>query len=156
MDPQIVFLIVTLGVILVLFSLLRRRAGPKKYPEIVQYLLWDIKLNQALVANFQTRTKVRYFEQNGWLLNKTKIGFLSETVKDMLKEIFTLVAEYNAVIRASKKNKDANYLSLDLNHFQELLTKCRKELEDWMVKTTGSVEYQPKAPGISSFFLGDN
>lgn len=156
MDSGLVFLVISLGVILLLFSLLRRRAGPKKYPEIVQYLLWDIKLNQALIANFQTRPKVRYFEENGWLLNKYKIGFLSETVKDMLKEVFTLVAEYNAVIRASKKNKDANYRSLDLNHFQELLTKCRKELEDWMVKTTGSVEYQPKAPGISSFFLGDN
>jgi len=156
MDPQMIFLLVTLGVILLLFSLLRRRGGPKKYPEVVQYLLWDIKLNQALVSTFKTREKVRYFEQNGWLLNKTKIGFLSETVKDMLKEVFTLVAEYNTVIRTSKKNKDANYRNLDLNHFQELLEKCRKELEDWMVKTTGSTEYQQKAPGISSFFLGDN
>jgi len=156
MNSQVVILLISGAVVLLLFSLLRRRGGPKKYPEVVQYLLWDIKLNQALVNSFATRDKVRYFEQNGWLLNKTKIGFLSESVKDDLNETFTLVAQFNQIIRESKKKKDYAYRSIDLTHFKELLAKCREALEDWMVKNTGSKEYQPKQPGFSSFFLGDN
>ena len=156
MDPALIFLIVVLGVILLLFSLLRRRGGPKKYPEIVQSVLWDIKLNQALALSFGVSEKIRYFEQNGWMLNKDKIGFLNESLKDKLQETFRLVNEFNGIIRASKKNKDANYRTIDLLHFRELLEQCRQELEDWMVKTTGSKEYLPKAPGLSTFFLGDN
>jgi hypothetical protein len=118
MDSNLVFLIVSGLVILFIFSLLRRRGGPKKYPEVVQYILWDIKLNQVLADSFQTREKVKYFEQNGWLLNKMKIGFLSETIKDLLKETFTLTAEYNQIIRTSKKNKDAEYRKIDLAHYK--------------------------------------
>jgi hypothetical protein len=156
MNPQVVILVISGAIILILFSLLRRRGGPKKYPEVVQYLLWDIKLNQALADSLPIREKMKYFEQNGWLLNRAKIGFLSESIKDDLKEIFTLVEQYNKTMRESKKNKDNAYRSMDLAHFKELLARCREGLEDWMVKNTGSKEYQPKGPSLSSFFLGDN
>ncbi|MDD5190456.1 MAG: hypothetical protein PHE50_05375 [Dehalococcoidales bacterium] len=156
MDAGAIILIASLAIIILLFSLLRRRGGPKKYPEVVQYLIWDIKLNQALAASFAAREKVKYFEENGWLLNKQKIGFLSESTKDMLKELFGLVEEYNKIIKDSRKNKDTAYRAINLTHFQELLGKCRNELEDWMLKNTGNKEYQQKSPSLTGFFLGDN
>ena len=43
--------IAIIGIILLLFSLVRRRSGAAKYPEVVQALLYDIKLNQALATH---------------------------------------------------------------------------------------------------------
>ena len=44
--------IVIIGIVLILFSLVRRRGGAAKYPEIVQALLYDVKLDQALADAF--------------------------------------------------------------------------------------------------------
>ena len=73
-------LIVVAGIILILFSLLRRRRGPDKYPEVVQALLYDIKLNQALAAGFLRIDKPHRFENTNWQMNKDKIGFLGESL----------------------------------------------------------------------------
>jgi len=88
-------------------------------------------------------------------MNKNKIGFLGESLKKMLIETFTLAEEFNKEIRAAKKAKSDSYKDLDLEHFKELLNKCRQELEDWMVKTTGQKEIAPKYSSISSLFFGD-
>ena len=45
-------LIAVIAIVLIIFSLLRRRTGVAKYPEVVQALLFDIKLNQALAHAF--------------------------------------------------------------------------------------------------------
>ncbi len=156
MEPGAIIVIITFGIILFVFSLVRRKANPQKYPEVVQSVLWDVKLNQAMISNYHTLQKPKLFEQNNWLLNKSRIGFLSETTKELLTETFELVAEYNTTIRASKKNKDASFRELKFTKLEDLLTRCRKELEDWMVKTTGSKEYTPKPPGISNLFFGGN
>jgi hypothetical protein len=148
-------LIITILVILLLFSLLRRRGGPSKYPETVQSILWDIKLNQVLADTFLLRQKPAAFEKINWQMNEKKIGFLTETLKVELKEIFTLVDEFNVQIIAAKKNKSDSYKSLDLTRFKELLAKTRQELEDWMITTTGSKDLPPKYPTLSSMFMGD-
>ena len=148
-------IIAIIGIVLILFSLVRRRGGAAKYPEIVQALLYDIKLNQALAVHFLEITKFRRFENVNWLMNKDKIGFLGESLKDMLREIFTLVEEYNQQIKAAKKAKSDNYKAIDLTRFKELLDKCRQELEDWMVQKTGQKELPPKYPTLMGTLFGE-
>jgi hypothetical protein len=148
-------LIIAVAIILILFSLLRRRGGPAKFPEIVQSLLYDVKWNQALADTFLQREKPHRFENVNWLLHKDKIGFLGETVKLNLKETFALVEEYNKTIKAAKKARSDSYKSLDLTRFKELLAKCRQDLEDWMVEKTGQKELPPKYPTMMDTFFGE-
>jgi hypothetical protein len=88
-------------------------------------------------------------------MNKTKIGFLTETQKTLLKETFTLTDELNVQIRAAKKEKSDSYKSLDLTKYKELLEKSQKELEDWMVTNTGQKELPLKYPSLWNIFTGD-
>lgn len=148
-------LIITLLVVLVLFTLLRPRSNPRKYPEVVQALLYDIKLNLVLVETFLQRLKPRVFERNNWEINKTKIGFLTETQKTLLKETFALTDELNIKIKEAKKNKSDTYKSLDLTRYKDLLQKCQKELEDWMVTNTGQKELPVRYPSMWNIFMGD-
>jgi hypothetical protein len=148
-------LIVTLLVILILFTLLRPRGGPRKYPEIVQFLIYDVKINLALVETFKQRVKPRLFEHNNWEINKKKISFLTETQKDLLRQAFTMVDDLNVEIRAAKKSKSDSYKNLDLTKFKELLEKCLKELEDWMVTNTGQKDLPLKYPSIWNIFFGE-
>ena len=148
-------LIVVVAVILILFSLLRRRGGPAKYPEVVQSILYDIKWNQVLADNFFRVEKPRRFENANWQMNKEKIGFLGENLKQMLKEVFALVEEYNTKIKEAKKAKTDSYKTIDLTRFKELLAKCREELENWMVEKTGQKELPPKYPTLMGSLFGE-
>lgn len=148
-------LILVVGIILMLFALFRRRGGAAKYPEIVQGLLYDIRLNQALAENFLYIEKPRRFESTNWQMNKDRIGFLSESLKTDLKEIFLLVEEFNKVIKEAKKNKSESYKAIDLTRFKELLGKCRQELEDWMIQKTGSKDLPPKYPTLMGSIFGE-
>ena len=58
--------VITLAIILILVSLVRRRGGAAKYPEIVQALLYDIRFNQGLAAYFFELKKPRRFENTNW------------------------------------------------------------------------------------------
>ena len=69
MQPGNWILIAIIAILLILFTLMRRRGGATKYPEVVQSLLFDIKINQALAANFLIIAKPRRFENANWMLN---------------------------------------------------------------------------------------
>ena len=148
-------IILIIGIVLILFSLVRRRGGAAKYPEVVQALLYDVKLDQALAEHFLEITKMRRFENVNWLMNKDKIGFLGESLKDMLRETFKLVEEFNEQIKAAQKAKSDSYKTIDLTRFKELLDKCRQELEDWMVLKTGQKELPPKYPTLWGSLFGE-
>jgi hypothetical protein len=147
--------ILIIGIVLILFSLVRRRGGAAKYPEVVQALLYDVKLDQALAEHFLEITKMRRFENVNWLMNKDKIGFLGESLKDMLRETFKLVEEFNQEIKAAQKAKSDSYKTIDLTRFKELLDKCRQELEEWMVQKTGQKELPPKYPTLWGSLFGE-
>ena len=148
-------LIAVIAIVLIIFSLLRRRTGAAKYPEVVQALLFDIKLNQALAQHFLEIVKPRRFENVNWKMNKDKIGFLGESLKEMLREVFAKVEEYNNQIKADQKAKSDNYKTIDLTRFKELLEQCRKELEDWMVEKTGNKELPAKYPTLMGTLFGE-
>ena len=148
-------IILIIGIVLILFSLVRRRGGAAKYPEVVQALLYDVKLDQALAEHFLEITKMRRFENVNWLMNKDKIGFLGESLKDMLRETFKLVEEFNQQIKEAQKAKSDSYKTIDLTRFKELLDKCRQELEDWMVQKTGQKELPPKYPTLWGSLFGE-
>ena len=148
-------IILIIGIVLILFSLVRRRGGAAKYPEVVQALLYDVKLDQALAEHFLEIRKLRRFENVNWLMNKDKIGFLGESLKDMLRETFKLVEEFNQQIKEAQKAKSDSYKTIDLTRFKELLDKCRQELEDWMVQKTGQKELPPKYPTLWGSLFGE-
>ena len=147
--------IVTIIIILILISLTRRRGGAAKYPEIVQSLLFDVRINQGLAKYFLELKKPRRFENSNWMMNKERIGFLGESLKLMLKETFTLAEEYNKQIKEAKKARSDSYKTIDLTRFKELLDKCRQELEDWMVQKTGSKDLPPKYPTLMGTLFGE-
>jgi hypothetical protein len=158
MDSSSWILIVTFGIIVVLFMLLRPRSNPRKYPEIVQFILYDIKLNQALTDTFLQRDKLRTFECNNWEINKTKVGFLTETQKELLKETFTLVDELNVGIKAAKKGRTDLYKKIgqtELSKLKELLDRCQQELESWMITNVGQKELPLKYPSLLGLFFGE-
>ncbi|MFY9815004.1 MAG: hypothetical protein WBQ62_01325 [Dehalococcoidales bacterium] len=142
-------------IIIILFSLSRRRGGVAKYPEIVQSLLFDVRINLALAKFFPELKKPRNFENTNWMMNKDKIGFLGESLKLMLRETFAMAEEYNKQIKAAKKAKSDSYKNIDLTRFKELLEKCRQELEDWMIQTTGSKDLPPKYPTLMGSLFGE-
>ena len=148
-------LIAVIAIVLIIFSLLRRRTGAAKYPEVVQALLFDIKLNQALAQHFLEIVKPHRFENVNWKMNKDKIGFLGESLKEMLREVFAKVEEYNNQIKADQKAKSDSYKAIDLTRFKELLDKCRQELEDWMVEKTGNKELPAKYPTLMGTLFGE-
>jgi hypothetical protein len=148
-------IIAIIAIVLIFFSLLRRRSGAAKYPEVVQALLFDVKLNQAIAIHFLEIPKPRRFENVNWQMNKDKIGFLGEELKEMLREVFAKVEEYNQQIKAAKKAKSDSYKTIDLTRFKELLEKCRQELEDWMVQKTGQKELPPKYPTLWGSLFGE-
>lgn len=147
--------VATIVIIIILFSLTRKRGGAAKYPEIVQSLLYDIKINQGVAKFFLEFKKPPRFENANWLMNKDKIGFLGESLKDMLRETFKLVEEFNQQIKAAQKAKSDSYKTIDLTRFKELLDKCRQELEDWMVQKTGQKELPPKYPTLWGSLFGE-
>jgi hypothetical protein len=118
-------------------------------------LLFDVRINLALAKFFPELKKPRNFENTNWMMNKDKIGFLGESLKLMLRETFAMAEEYNKQIKAAKKARSDSYKNLDLTRFKELLEKCRQELEDWMIQTTGSKDLPPKYPTLMGSLFGE-
>jgi hypothetical protein len=114
-----------------------------------------VRLNQALALHFLEIPKPRRFENANWMMNKDRIAFLSEDTKEMLREIYVLVDEYNLQIKAANKAKSDSYKTIDLTRFKELLEKTRKDLEDWMIEKTGKKDLPPKYPTITGTFFGE-
>ena len=148
-------LILSIIVIVVLFSFLRGKGGVRHQPEVVQFLLFDVKINQALVEVFYDRKKLRGFERTNWEINKSKISFLSESLKDTLRATFALVEEVNAEIKAVKKDKTRDRREVDVSTLREPLAKCREGLEGWLMDTIGTTEVAPRYPSISGFLFGE-
>lgn len=156
MDLGALPVLITLGVVILLFYMLRRRGGSvRQRPEMVQSLIYEVKLNQALVETFHLREKPRRFESTHWQLNKDKLGFLEEALQNTLSEVFNRVEDFNQQIKAAKKAKMLEHLNLDINKLKEPLAESKKGLEDWLEENTGHRELPPRYPTLMGSLFGE-
>ena len=154
MNYGVLAVVLSLVLIIALFSFLRGRGGVRERPEVAQFLLYDVKMNQALVEVFYVQEKPRRFEKSNWEINKNKIGFLDETLKETLRMTFGMVDELNQDIKLVKKNK-TSHQSINVTKLVEPLAVCRKGLEDWMIENVGTTELPTKYPSIwDTLFYG--
>ena len=145
--------ILSFVLIIALFSFLRSRGGVMQRPEVAQFVLYDVKMNQSLVEAFHIQEKPRRFEKSNWEINKNKIGFFDESLKETLKMTFGMVEELNQDIKLAKKNK-TSYQSINVAKLTDPLATCRQGLEDWMMENLGTTELPPKYPSIWGTLFG--
>lgn len=153
MGYGVLAVVISLLIVIGLFSFLRGRGSPRRHPEIVQLILSDVKMNQALVAAFYLREKPRLFERNNWELYKNHVEFLGESLQETLLMTFGMVEDINQEIRSVKKNK-TSHQSIDVNRLDGPLAACRKGLEDWMMENLGTTEPPIKYPSLFGTFFG--
>ena len=154
-DPGIIAVVLTIAVVIMLFSFLRGRGGVRHRPEVVQFLLFDVKLNQALVDTFYQREKPRRFERTNWEINKSKIGFLGDSLGETLTMTFGMVEELNQELKAIKKAKSGSHKDLNVTKLTEPLAKCREGLEGWLMDTIGTTEVAPRYPSVTGMLFGE-
>ena len=155
MDSGALVLIVTLGVVLLLFSLFRGGGGVRRRPEVVRFLLFDVKINQALVESFHQRDKARRFERTNWEINKGKIAFLGEELGETLRTTFAMVEEFNREIKQIRKNKALSHQDMNVSSLIEPLNKSREGLESWLMDTLGTLDVPMRYPSVTGFLFGE-
>ena len=79
------------GFILLQFFLSRRRKPETTHQEIVNSLLTEVKLNQALVETSSLRQKPKKLEIVSWQRNKAKLDFLDQPLRNTLSDAFMIV-----------------------------------------------------------------
>ena len=155
MDIGAIVLVSSLVFIVVLYSIFRGKAGVRHKPEVVHFVLLDVKMNQSLSLTFYDREKIRGLEQTNWEMNKSKIEFLGESLKDTLRSTFVLVEEINKEVKAIKKDKTRDRHEIDISRLAEPLTKCREGLEAWLMEMIGTTEVPPRYPTMMGTFFGE-
>ena len=155
MDSGVVAVVLTIIVVVVLFSFLRGRGGVRHRPEVVQFLLFDVKLNQVLVDTFHQREKPKRFERTNWEINKSKVGFLGDSLRETLTMTFGMVEELNQELKAIKKAKSGSHKDLNVAKLKEPLAKCREGLEGWLMDTIGTTEVAPRYPTLMGTLFGE-
>ena len=155
MDFGALAVVLTIVVVVMAFSLLRGRGGVRHRPEVVQFLLFDVKLNQALVDTFHQREKPRRFERTNWEINKSKTSFLSDELRETLRMSFVMVEELNQYLKAIKKEKSRSHKELNVSKLKEPLAKCREGLEGWLMDAIGTTEVAPRYPTLMGTLFGE-
>ena len=153
MDAGILWIILPILCAVVLFAFLRGHGGVRRRPEIVQLILNDVKMDQALVATFYLREKARRFEKNNWELYKGNLGFLGESLNETLRLTFSMVEDLNQEIKLAKKTK-TSHQNISVTKLTEPLAACRKGLEDWMMENLGTTELPTKWPSLIGTLFG--
>lgn len=144
-----------IGLILLQFFLRRRRKPETTHPEIVQNLLAETRLNQALVEVFLHQQKPKKFMATSWQRNKTKLDFLDQPLQVVLSDAFMMAEDFNLQIAAAKKYKSASYtINLNADKLKELLTKSREGLEEWLSTNMGRREPPPQYPSVFDNVFG--
>lgn len=148
-------ILIVLGLGLLIFFLRRGHGAQKASPEVVHSLLSEVRLNQALVEIFSQGQKPKKFEVVNWQINKAKIGFLSQSLRNTLSDTFGMAEDFNHQIKLARKSKSANYIaSINIDKLKELLTKSRQGLEEWLLINTGRKDLPVKYPSFFDSFFG--
>ena len=126
----------------------------RQRPDYVQRLIYEIRLNQALVETFRNREKPRKFETTIWHMFRSEIDFLEDSLQKNLTDVFDIILEYNEQIQAARKTKAYDLMNINVNKIKKPLARCRKELEDWLEEATGHRELPTKYPSIFGWWFG--
>ena len=147
--------ILVVAAVLLQFFLKRRRNPEAGHREIVQSLLSEVRLNQALVESFHLQQKSKKFEVTSWQRNKTKLGFLAQPLQVALSDTFAMVEDFNQQIGAAKKYRSVGYMAgINVDRLKEPLSKGRQGLEEWLMVRVGTKEPPPKYPGVFDDWVG--
>ena len=92
--------IIAIIVLIVLQIWFRRGGDARRRPELVQTLLTDVKINQAIIEAYHLRQKPRRFEVSGWMRYGKSISFLDESLRNTLTEVFSMAEDFNQRRRA--------------------------------------------------------
>jgi len=152
LGEKLLFVAVIVGFIM-LFSLMRGRNPRKERAEIVRTLLSELRINIILVDTFDRQPKPRNLEVTGWLLHKKKVGFLGKELQKDLSDAFTMAVDYNRRLKAARKARSDEKVTLDLEAMQPAHSRIKKGLEDWLLANVGNID-QKERPGMLDGLFG--
>lgn len=156
MDLGSIPFILTVVLLLVVFYFFRGRGGGvRNRPELIQSLLSEVKLDQALLETFNLRQKPKKFETTSWQIYENRIDFLEEWLQDALAKAFGMIEDFNQQIQIAKKEKSVSYMNIDVAKLRGPLAKSKKGLEDWLEETTGHRELPIRYPSPFGWFFGE-
>ncbi|MFC1939422.1 hypothetical protein ACFLXO_01895 [Chloroflexota bacterium] len=147
----IIALIATLIIVQFLFG--RRRKPAATHQQIIQNLLMEVRLNQAMLESYNQLQKPKKFEVNDWKRSRDKIDFLGQGLQRSLSDAYMIIEDFNQQIDEAKRYKSVGYMaSVNPDKLKEPLAKCRQGLEEWLLASTAA--NPPKRPGIFDELLG--
>ena len=148
-------IVVIIGLILLQIFLIRRRKPETTHRAIVQSLLSEVRLNQALVEAAYLQQKPRKFAVTSWHMNKRKLDSLQQSLQGSLSEAFGMAEDFNQQIEAAKKYKSAAYMAgVNMDKLKEPLAESRQGLEEWLQLKTGTKEPSLEYPGLFDSLFG--
>jgi len=148
--PLIIGLIV---VLLIQFYFMRKRK-PDTEKNIVQSVLLDVKINQAITELIKDGRKPKKFSSSNYNINKNRLDFLSHSLVASLSNAFGIVDDYNQQIRQAKKSKPPGYVEIDVKRLNGPLAESREGLEDWLMAHGGQQGPPIKYPSIFDTLFG--
>ena len=149
-------LIVGLIVFVLLWVFFMRRRKPEATERaIVQSLLSEVRLNQAVLEFCRVREKPRKFSASNWRINKGRLDFLVQSLQVALSDVYGMAEDFNRQMDVAKKSRTGSHLAyLDMDKLKEPLAKSREELEDWLMAHGGRSEQPIKSPSIFDTLFG--
>ena len=143
-----------IAVLLIQFYVMRKRK-PETEKTIVQSVLLDVKINQAISELIRDGRKPKKFSASNYQINKNRLDFLSQTLVASLSHAFDIIDDYNLQIRLAKKSKSTSYVDLDVRRLSGPLTESREGLEEWLMAHGGQQQGPPiKYPSIFDTLFG--
>ncbi len=152
-SENIPIIVIIIGLIVLQFIFGRRRKPESTRQQIIQDLLLEVRLNQAMLESYHQRQKPKKFEVNDWKRSKDKLDFLGQSLQRSLSDAYMIIEDFNKQIDEAKKYNSASYMaSVNTDKLKEPLTKCRQGLQEWLRASTAA--NPPKRPGILDEWLG--
>lgn len=145
-------LIVGIILLLLLWVLLMRKRNPEKERRtIVQSLLSEVRLNQAVLELCRVGEEPKKFSVTNWRINKDRLAFLTQSLQVDLYGGYDIAEDFNHQIDVAKKHSVTGYAGyIDTDRLTEPLAKCREGLEDWL-KANGGLSSGPSIEYPSMF-----
>ncbi|MFC2025471.1 hypothetical protein ACFLTG_03580 [Chloroflexota bacterium] len=148
-------IVLAIGLALLQIFFIRKRKPAVTQQGIIQSLLSDIRVNQALVENYHLLKKPEKFEAVSWQRSKSKLDFLSQSLQGVLSDTFTPIEDFNQQIEAARKHKSTSYMvNVDVGKVKGPLAKSRQGLEEWLTTNIETKEPPTKYPGFLESFFG--